>query len=45
MGIAQLEKDGVKKGRIQVKIMGLHKKFIYEIFFHRPYYDEFKTKN
>ena len=45
MGIAQLEKDGVKRGKVQVKSMGVHKKFIYEIFSHRPYYDEFKTKN
>ena len=45
MGIARLEKDGVKRGKVQVKIMGAHKKFIYEIFSHRPYYDAFKTKN
>lgn len=45
MGIARLEKDGVKRGKVQVKSMGVPKKFIYEIFSHRPYYDEFKTKN
>lgn len=43
--IQNLEKDGVKRGKVQVKSMGVHKKIIYEIFSHRPYYDELKTKN